>query len=204
MLSKFFDGVDKMVVARLVLFHTAVIAISNYLVSINFDLLGHPLTAAAFTFPLVIVATDLTVRLIGKTAGRAVVALSYLPAVAVSVGVILWSGAPESVAYRIGFASGSAYLVGTMLDVYVFQWVRERFTAWFYAPALSMIAANFIDTYTFFYVGFANGADEFMAANWDTVALNQAITKLVIGWIVFLPAYGVLLNIIQKKIIVIK
>jgi len=204
MLSKFFDGVDKMVVARLVLFHTAVIAISNYLVSINFDLFGHPLTAAAFTFPLVIVATDLTVRLIGKTAGRAVVALSYIPAVVVSVAVILWSGAPESVAYRIGFASGSAYLVGTMLDVYVFQWVRERFTAWFYAPALSMIAANFIDTYTFFYVGFANGADEFMAANWDTVALNQAITKLVIGWIVFLPAYGVLLNIIQKKIIVIK
>lgn len=204
MLSKFFDGVDKMIVAKLVLFHTLVIAISNYLVSINFDLLGHPLTAAAFTFPLVIVATDLTVRLIGKTAGRAVVALSYLPAVAVSVGVILWSGAPESVAYRIGFASGSAYLVGTMLDVYVFQWVRERFTAWFYAPALSMIAANFIDTYTFFYVGFANGADEFMAANWDTVALNQSITKLVIGWIVFLPAYGVLLNMIQKKVIVIK
>jgi len=204
MLSKFFDGVDKMVVARLVLFHTAVIAISNYLVSINFDLLGHPLTAAAFTFPLVIVATDLTVRLIGKTAGRAVVALSYIPAVVVSVAVILWSGAPESVAYRIGFASGSAYLVGTMLDVYVFQWVRERFTAWFYAPALSMIAANFIDTYTFFYVGFANGADEFMAANWDTVALNQTITKLVIGWVVFLPAYGVLLSIIQKKIIVIK
>ena len=204
MLSKFFDGVDKMIVAKLVVFHTLVIAISNYLVSINFDLLGHPLTAAAFTFPLVIVATDLTVRLIGKTAGRAVVALSYLPAVAVSVAVILWSGAPESVAYRIGFASGSAYLVGTMLDVYVFQWVRERFTAWFYAPALSMIAANFIDTYTFFYVGFANGADEFMAANWDTVALNQAITKLVIGWIVFLPAYGVLLNMIQKKVIVIK
>jgi len=204
MLSKFFDGVNKMVVARLVLFHTAVIAISNYLVSINFDLFGHPLTAAAFTFPLVIVATDLTVRLIGKTAGRAVVALSYIPAVAVSVAVILWSGAPESVAYRIGFASGSAYLVGTMLDVYVFQWVRERFTAWFYAPALSMIAANFIDTYTFFYVGFANGADEFMAANWDTVALNQSITKLVIGWIVFLPAYGVLLNMIQKKVIVIK
>ena len=204
MLSKFFDGVDKMIVAKLVLFHTLVIAISNYLVSINFDLLGHPLTAAAFTFPLVIVATDLTVRLIGKTAGRAVVALSYLPAVAVSVAVILWSGAPESVAYRIGFASGSAYLVGTMLDVYVFQWVRERFTAWFYAPALSMIAANFIDTYTFFYVGFANGADEFMAANWDTVALNQSITKLVIGWIVFLPAYGVLLNMIQKKVIVIK
>jgi len=204
MLSKFFDGVDKMVVAKLVLFHTLVIAISNYLVSINFDLLGHPLTAAAFTFPLVIVATDLTVRLIGKTAGRAVVALSYIPAVAVSVAVILWSGAPESVAYRIGFASGSAYLVGTMLDVYVFQWVRERFTAWFYAPALSMIAANFIDTYTFFYVGFANGADEFMAANWDTVALNQSITKLVIGWIVFLPAYGVLLSMIQKKVIVIK
>lgn len=202
MISKFFEGVDKAVVAKLVLFHTLVIAISNYLVTINFDLLGHPLTAAAFTFPLVIVATDLTVRLIGKAAGRAVVALSYIPAIAVSIAVIMIEGAPSSVAMRIGFASGSAYLVGTMLDVYVFQWVRERFTAWFYAPALSMIAANLIDTYTFFYVGFANGADEFMAANWDTVAFNQALTKLVIGWIIFLPAYGVLLNMLQRKVVV--
>jgi uncharacterized integral membrane protein (TIGR00697 family) len=200
MITKLLEGVDRALVYKLVLFHTLVIAVSNFLVTHSFELFGHPLTWAAFTFPLVIVATDLTVRLIGKAAGRAVVALSYIPAIVVSILVIMAEGAPQSVAMRIGFASGTAYLVGTMLDVYVFQWVRERFSAWYWAPALSMIAANFIDTYTFFYVGFAGGADEFMAANWATVAFNQTITKMIVGWIVFLPAYGVLLSFLQNKV----
>ena len=200
MISKLLNGVDRSLVAKLVLFHTLVIAISNYLVTFTFELGGHPLTYAAFTFPLVIVATDLTVRLLGKELGRAVVAFSYIPAVVVSILVILAEGAPTSVAFRIGFASGTAYLVGTMLDVYVFQYIRERMTGWWWAPAISMVAANFIDTYAFFYVGFAGGADAFMAANWHEVAFNQALTKLVIGWAVFLPAYGVLLAYLKNKI----
>jgi uncharacterized PurR-regulated membrane protein YhhQ (DUF165 family) len=200
MISKLLNGVDRSLVVKLVLFHTLVIAISNYLVTFTFELGGHPLTYAAFTFPLVIVATDLTVRLLGKELGRAVVAFAYIPAVVVSLLVNLAGGAPMSVALRIGFASGTAYLVGTMLDVYVFQYIRERMTGWWWAPALSMVAANFIDTYTFFYVGFAGGADAFMAENWHVVAWNQAITKLVIGWIVFLPAYGILLSYLKRKI----
>ena len=57
-------------------------------------------------------------------------------------------------------------------------------------------------TIAFFYVGFAGGADEFMSTNWDSVAFNQTLTKLVIGWLVFLPAYGVLLSMLQKKVVV--
>jgi uncharacterized integral membrane protein (TIGR00697 family) len=200
MISKLLEGVDKMLVAKLVAFHTLVIAVSNYLVTHTFELAGHPLTYAAFTFPLVIVATDLTVRLLGKEVGRAVVAFSYIPAVVVSILVILLEGAPSSVAFRIGFASGTAYLIGTLLDVYVFQYVRERLTGWYWAPALSTVVANFIDTYTFFYVGFANGADQFMADNWHVVAWNQTLTKLVIGLVIFLPAYGVLLAYLKKRL----
>ena len=200
MLTKLLEGTKRDLVYKLVLFHTLVIAVSNFLVTMPVEIAGFKLTWAAFTFPLVIVATYLTVRLIGKAAGRAVVALSYLPAIIVSILVISAEGAPESVALRIGFASGTAYLVGTMLDVYVFQYVRERFSAWYLAPALSMIAANFIDTFTFFYVGFAGGADEFMAANWATIAFNQTITKMIVGWIVFLPAYGILLSFLQNKV----
>lgn len=199
MLSSLLKGVDRTLVAKLVLFHTLVIAVSNYLVTYPLTILGHPLTWAAFTFPLVIVATDLTVRLIGKELGRAVVAFSYIPAVIVSIAVILAEGAPSSVAFRIGFASGTAYLVGTMLDVYVFQYIRERMSGWWWAPALSMVAANFIDTFTFFYVGFAHGADAFMAENWHVVAWNQTLTKLAVGWIVFLPVYGVFLSFLKNK-----
>lgn len=199
MLSKLLEGVDRSLVAKLVLFHTIVIAVSNYLVTMKFDLYGHPLTYAAFTFPLVIVATDLTVRLIGKELGRAVVAFAYIPAVIVSILVILAEGAPSSIALRIGFASGTAYLVGTLLDVYVFQYIRERMSGWYWAPALSMVAANFIDTYTFFYVGFAHGADPFMSENWHVVALNQTLTKLAIGWVIFLPIYGIFLSFLKNK-----
>lgn len=200
MFNNLLNGVDRGLAVRLALFHILVIAVSNWLVTYKFSFFGNPLTYAAFTFPLVIVATDLTVRMVGKETGRLVVALAYIPAVLASIGVILLEGAPTSVALRIGFASGTAYLVGTLLDVYVFQYIREQYTAWWAAPALSTVVANFIDTYTFFYVGFAGGDDAFMAANWSTVAFNQTISKMLVGLIVFLPVYGLVLNYIQRKI----
>ena len=66
------------------------------------------------------------------------------------------------------------------------------------APAVSTIAANIIDTYTFFAVAFNNSADEYMAANWVEIAGSQTVLKIAVGLIVFLPAYGLLLNRLQK------
>ena len=72
-------------------------------------------------------------------------------------------------------------------------------SVWWLAPAVSTIAANIIDTYTFFAVAFNNSADEYMAANWMEIAGSQVIIKIAVGLIVFLPAYGILLNQLQKK-----
>ena len=210
MLKSIMAGADKTLVRNLVILHTAVIALSNYLVTIRFDLFpgadlplfgSFPLAAAAFTFPIVVVATDLTVRLVGKEAGRAVVAMAIIPAIVASVLVLLALGDPH--AYRVGFASGTAYAIGTMLDVYVFQYIREKYTeAWWAAPAFSTIAANIIDTYSFFFVAFAGSLDaegnlSWIGANWHVVAQNNTLTKIVVGLIVFLPAYGILLNRLQ-------
>ena len=207
MFTKLLEGVDKTLVRNLVILHTLVIAVSNYLVTIRFDLFpgaelplfgSFPLAAAAFTFPIVVVATDLTVRLVGKQAGRAVVAMAIIPAIVASVLVLLALG--DEHAYRVGLASGTAYAIGTMLDVYVFQYIREAFTKnWWLAPAVSTIAANIIDTYTFFAVAFNNSADEYMAANWVEIAGSQTVLKIAVGLLVFLPAYGILLNQLQKK-----
>ena len=60
--------------------------------------------------------------------------------------------------------------------------------------------STFIDTYTFFFTAFYKGANEFMAANWFTVATNNSISKIIVSLVVILPAYGVLLNYLQKKI----
>ena len=210
MFKSLMAGVDKTLVRNLVILHTLVIAVSNYLVTIRFDVFpgadlplfgSFPLAAAAFTFPIVVVATDLTVRLVGKEAGRAVVAMAIIPAIVASVLVLLALGDPH--AYRVGFASGTAYAIGTMLDVYVFQYIREKYTeAWWAAPAFSTIAANIIDTYSFFFVAFAGSLDaegnlSWIGANWHVVAQNNTLTKIVVGLIVFLPAYGILLNRLQ-------
>jgi uncharacterized integral membrane protein (TIGR00697 family) len=195
-----FKDIDKMMMLKLALLHVVVITISNALVNIPVEILGQKLTWAAFTFPLVILATDLTVRLLGKGIARATIAAAYPLAIIGSIAVVLAEGAPESVALRIGFASATAYAVGTLLDVYVFQVIRERYKAWWLAPALSTIVANIIDSYTFFAVAFNNSADEYMAAHWVEIATSQTILKIVIGLIIFLPAYGVLLNYLKGKL----
>jgi uncharacterized integral membrane protein (TIGR00697 family) len=196
-----FKGVDRVMMAKLVALHIFVIVISNALVSIPVEIMGVKLTWAAFTYPLVILATDLTVRLIGKGIARATIAAAYPLAIIGSIAVVLAEGAPASVAMRIGFGSATAYLIGCLLDVYVFQYVRERFTQqWWAAPALSMVVANFIDSYVFFSIAFQGGADEYMAANWPEIALSQSILKIVVGFIVFLPAYGLLLNFMKKRL----
>ena len=113
---------------------------------------------------------------------------------------MLLEGAPQSVAFRIGFASATAYAIGTLLDVYVFQHIREKWSNnWWLAPAVSTVAANIIDTYAFFFTAFSGSANEYMAANWMEIPGSQTVLKILVGLIIFLPAYGVLLNHLQKK-----
>ena len=201
MLNKLLDGVDKAVAYKLMLAHIIIIAVSNYIVQFKFTIFGAPLAWAAFTFPLVVVLTDLTVRLLGKQTGRAVISLAFIPAIVVSMAVVKLGGAPDSVAFRIGLGSGMAYFISNLLDVYVFQYFREKYSSWWIAPTLSAIASTFIDTYVFFGTAFAGGADEFMANNWHIVATNNSISKILVSLLVILPAYGILLNHLQKKFV---
>jgi uncharacterized PurR-regulated membrane protein YhhQ (DUF165 family) len=200
MLDRILTGLDRALVTKLMFAHIAIIALSNYLVQFKLDIAGHPLAVAAFTFPLVVVLTDLTVRLLGKETGRAVIGLAFIPAIFVSILVVLAGGAPSSVALRIGLGSGVAYFISNLLDVYVFQYLREKFATWWIAPALSCVVSTFFDTYAFFFTAFAGGQNQFMAANWFTVATNNSISKIIVSLVVILPAYGVLLNFLQKKV----
>jgi len=201
------QNIDKSMLIKLVLLHVAIITVSNAIVSSTFTLAGFVISWSALTFPLVVLATDLTVRLLGKETARATIAFAYPFAIIASIAVVLASGAPESVALRIGFASATAYAVGTLLDVYVFQHIRERWTNnWWAAPAISTVVANaistvvanIIDTYTFFSVAFHGSEDAFMSQNWMLVAHSQVGIKIAIGLIIFLPLYGVFLNYLKR------
>jgi uncharacterized PurR-regulated membrane protein YhhQ (DUF165 family) len=198
---KIFKDVDMSTVLKLAGLHIFVIVVSNALVSIPVEFYGIKVTWAAFTYPFVVLATDLTVRMLGKNIARTTIAAAYPLAIIGSIAVVMLEGAPTSVAMRIGFASATAYGIGCLLDVYVFQYLRENWSRqWWLAPALSTIVTNIIDTYTFFFVAFANGGDEYMAANWAEIATGQLLTKIAIGLILFLPAYGALLRYLNGKL----
>ena len=202
MLDRFLSGVDKALAYKLMLAHIIIIAISNYIVQFTIDVPAFgALSIAAFTFPLVVVLTDLTVRLIGKQTGRAVISLAFIPAIIVSILIVLASGAPASVATRIGLGSGCAYFISNLLDVYVFQYFREKYQTWWIAPTLSSIVSTFLDTFTFFFVAFAGGDNAFMAEHWAEVATNNSLSKILVSLVVILPAYGLLLNYIQKHMV---
>lgn len=200
MLDRLLKDLDQVLVAKLVAFQIFVIAISNWIVQYNFGVGGTVLSYAAFTFPLVVVATDLTVRMLGKQMGQVVVTLSFIPAILISMAVVKLGGAPTEIAVRIGTASGCAYAVGTLLDVYVFSYFREKYTQWWIAPTFSSVATMVIDTYTFYYVAFAYVPGSPYENNWVTAAASHSVTKILVSLLVVLPAYGVLLGYIQKKL----
>lgn len=200
MFNKLFTSINPALLRNLVIFHTVIIALSNWLVNYKFTAFGFTLAYAAFTFPLVVVATDLTVRLVGKELGRLVVGFSFIPAILASIAVIALSGAPTHVALRIGVASGLAYLFSTLLDVYVFQYFREKYNQWWIAPTLSSVVATVIDTYTFFGAAFWRNVGSKFEHNWVEVATNHIFVKMFVSLCVIIPAYGVLLGFIQKKL----
>ena len=191
---------NRSLVLLLVSIHIFIITLSNALVAIPLTLYGYKLTWAAFSFPLVVVATDLTVRLLGKLIAQKTITFSYPLAIISSIIIVYFEGNPLSVAFRIGFASATAYALGIIIDIYAFQFLREKYSIWWIAPALSTIISNAIDSYFFFFVAFFSSKDQYMSLNWFEIAGTQTVLKIIIGLIFFLPIYGIILNYILKKI----
>ena len=184
----------------LVILHISIITISNVLVSIPIEVYGFKITWAAFSFPLVVVATDLTIRLIGKAMAQKTITFSFPFAIISSVLILYLENNPVSVALRIGVASGLAYAIRVLIDIHAFQFIRQKYSSWWIAPSLSTIVSNVIDSYTFFFTAFYNSDDSYMAQNWLEIAGTQTVLKILIGLIFFLPTYGILLNYFSKRI----
>jgi uncharacterized PurR-regulated membrane protein YhhQ (DUF165 family) len=185
--------VDRTLLMKLVALHLIIIAASNYIVQFSGTIFGYHFTWAMFVFPLVVIATDLTVRLTNKYQARAVIAIAFVPAIFISAFIADW---------RIGLASAFAYLVGQLFDVTVFQKIRESFTEmWWVAPAVSTVVANTVDTYLFFWAAFSDHAtNEFMAANWLEIATVDLGFKIATSLILFLPVYGILLKYLKSRL----
>ncbi|MCL2919405.1 7-cyano-7-deazaguanine/7-aminomethyl-7-deazaguanine transporter [Shewanella litorisediminis] len=192
-------------------FHILVISASNYLVQLPFQLFGFHTTWGAFSFPFVYLATDLTVRIFGQQAARGIIFRAMMPALLISyfMGVLFhqgqWQGGAaamefNSFVFRIAFASFAAYLVGQLMDIRVFDRLRQS-RRWWVAPAASTLIGNLLDTLVFFSVAFYASTDAFMAEHWVEIATVDYGFKLLVSLALFLPAYGMLLRILQDRIL---
>jgi uncharacterized integral membrane protein (TIGR00697 family) len=184
----------------LVFIHILITTLSNALVAIPLTIYGYKITWAAFSFPLVVVATDLTVRLLGKSIAQKTIAYSYPLAILSSIFIVYLEGNLLSVALRIGMASATAYALGVFIDIHAFQLIRERYSSWWIAPSFSTVLSNVIDSYVFFSAAFFESDDAYMASNWIEIAGTQTVLKILIGLIFFLPTYGILLNYLSKRV----
>jgi len=188
-----FMEIRRSIIVCLVLFHCLIIAISNYLVQFPVVVLGIDYTLGTFTFPIIVLATDLTVRLSSSDNARKVISIAFVPAFIISYFFA---------DFRIAIASVAAYATGQLLDIFVFSRVRDKIgdnglnlsPKWYLAPVISTFFAQLIDTYLFYGIAFYNSSDEFMRDNWATIANNDLILKLIVCYLAFLPIYVLILN----------
>ncbi len=192
------------------LFHIAIITSSNYLVQLPVSVFGFTTTWGAFTFPFIFLATDLTVRIFGAPLARRIILSVMAPALIISyvISALFYQGEWQGFAAlgslnimvaRIATASFMAYVLGQILDVNVFNRLRQLKT-WWIAPATAMFLGNISDTLAFFFIAFYKSSDAFMAQHWVEIALVDYSFKLLICLIFFLPMYGMLLNMLLKRL----
>ncbi|MGL3818636.1 7-cyano-7-deazaguanine/7-aminomethyl-7-deazaguanine transporter [Klebsiella pneumoniae] len=192
------------------LFHLLVITSSNYLVQLPVSIFGFHTTWGAFSFPFIFLATDLTVCIFGAPLARRIIFAVMVPALAISYGISAlfymgeWQGFAALGTFnlfvaRIAVASFMAYALGQILDVHVFNRLRQS-RRWWLAPTASTLFGNISDTVAFFFIAFWRSPDPFMAAHWGEIALVDYSFKVLISIIFFLPMYGVLLNMLLKRL----
>jgi uncharacterized integral membrane protein (TIGR00697 family) len=164
----------------------AIVVASNILVQF---LYGQWLTWGAFTYPFAFLVTDLTNRLQGARAARTVVIAGFVVGVACSLigtQIMLQGDGFEypAVTLRIALGSGLAFLVAQLMDVHVFNKLRNG--SWWRAPFVSTLVGATLDTALFFTIAFA-GSLAFLEPGNDTSWATGAVPLL--GWGPELPLW---------------
>ena len=187
----------------------AVVVASNYLVQFPVDFtigalnLADLLTWGAFTYPVAFLVTDLANRRFGAPTARLVVLCGFVVAVALSI----WLATP-----RIAVASGSAFLAAQLLDVSIFDRLRNR--VWWLPPLTSTIIGSCLDTLIFFGLAFSQagnvigpgdafgseaapllGLFALEAPRWVSWALGDLAVKMIVGLAMLAP-YGALMPVL--------
>jgi uncharacterized integral membrane protein (TIGR00697 family) len=157
-----------------------IIIASNYLVQfpINKFNLQNLLTYGAFSYPITFLITDLANRRFGKKEARKIVYIGF------SIGILLTTlvstNFEDIISIRIALGSGMAFLVAQLIDIEIFQRLRNR--VWFVAPITSSVSGSIIDTFLFFSISFL-GTD----IPWITLAFGDLFVKFLMALLMLIP-----------------
>jgi len=158
----------------------AVVAMAVVIVASNI-LVEYPvndwLVWGALTYPFAFLVTDLTNRFHGAKAARRVVYIGF----AVGVAASFYFADP-----RIAAASGTAFLVAQLIDVFVFDRLRGR--RWWVAPLTSSAMSTVLDTFLFFSLAMAG-----TGAPWMQYATGDLGVKWVVALVALIP-YGLIVG----------
>ncbi|NDR58378.1 queuosine precursor transporter [Aliiruegeria sabulilitoris] len=128
-----------------------VVVASNILVQ---HLLGQWLTWGALTYPFAFLVTDLMNRIYGVGPARRVVLIGFVVGIACSlIGSQIHGEFGPLVTLRVAVGSGTAFLVAQLVDISVFNRLREG--RWWRAPLASTLVGSSLDTVIFFSIAFS-------------------------------------------------
>lgn len=201
-----------------VLAMAAVVVASNILVQ---HLFGHWLTWGAFTYPIAFLITDIMNRVYGVSAARKVVLVGFLVGIGCSfVGTQITGEFGPLVTLRIAIGSGIAFLMAQLIDVTVFNQLREG--AWWRAPLASTLIGSSIDTVFFFTISFSANLTFLEPANdvswaaevvpmlgfgpmlplWMSLAVADWLVKLSLALVALVPFRLLIAFLIGKTVAV--
>tara|TARA_B100001057_G_scaffold8129_1_gene7445 strand:- start:4755 stop:5303 length:549 start_codon:yes stop_codon:yes gene_type:complete len=157
-----------------------IVLTSNYLVQfpIKYYDLEEILTYGAFSYPIAFLITDLANRSYGKIIARKIVYIGF--AIGISFTLLFSTNFADLISLRIAIGSGTAFLVAQLLDVQIFDKLREK--DWFIAPLTSSLIGSIIDTFLFFSISFYS-----TGVPWVSLALGDLTVKILVALTMLIP-----------------
>lgn len=153
-----------------------IVVASNILVQF---FVGDWLTWGAFTYPFAFLVTDLMNRIHGAQAARKVIAAGFVVGILCSlIGTqVMVQIAPDfsapAVTLRIALGSATAFLVAQLIDVAVFDRMREG--NWWRAPLASTLIGSTLDTALFFFIAFSVAAAGVLGTDHNSEFFNEVV-----------------------------
>ena len=167
-----------------------VVALSNYLVQFPVKYIGLQdlLTYGAFSYPVAFLITDLSNRRYGKNTAKKIVYLGF--ALGVFLTFYFSTNYSDLISIRITIGSGTAFLVAQLIDVNIFDKLRNKI--WFAAPLTSSLIGSTIDTFLFFSISFYG-----TGISWVTLSFGDLFVKIFVALVMLIP-FRLLLSHVQE------